>query len=114
MAAPARAWLARASLTGDVTAGEEWESIQRAARTEGQVVLYSDTARMLTALESFLLVNPGLDGEVRVLTSDDAFSDLMQPLQEPSTLDADVYLGGDGPLAMQALATESAVQLCAR
>jgi iron(III) transport system substrate-binding protein len=104
MAAPAMAWLDRASLTGDVTTDEEWEPIRRAARTEGHVVLYSDTARMLTALESFLLVNPGLDGEVRVLTSDDALSDLMQPPQEPGTLNADVYLGGDGPLAMQALA----------
>lgn len=102
--AQAEAWLARAGLAGEEMAAEDWEAIQRSARAEGRVVLYSDTARMLTALESFLLANPGLDGEARVLTSDDAFLDLMQPLEGAGGPSVDVYLGGDGPLVMQALA----------
>jgi len=99
-----KAWLDRAGLTGEAAANQDWDLVQRTARTEGRVVLCSDTARMLTALESFLLLNPSLDGEVRVVTSDDAFRDLLQPVRDPNTSEADIYLGGDVPLVMQALA----------
>lgn len=92
----AATWLKWAGLGPYLSAPEDWSRIQATARSEGCVVLYSDTARSLNAVESFIQAYAGLEAETCALGGYDIYLRLVDDLQR-SEHAADVYLVSDAP-----------------
>ena len=98
--ATSSAWLARAELAPGRSSPEDWRRIQERARGEARVVLYSDTARALTAAESFMRAYAGMAAEAYTLSSHDIHLRLLDDLQRDKSI-ADVYLVSDAPRTLQ-------------
>lgn len=94
------AWLVRAELASSNPLPEDWKRIRERARGEARVVLYSDTARALTAAESFTRAYAGMAAEAYTLGSHDIYLRLLDDLQRNKPT-ADVYLVSDAPRTLQ-------------
>ncbi len=94
------AWLARAELASSNPLPENWERVRERARGEARVVLYSDTARALTAAESFMRAYAGITAEAYTLSSHDIYLRFLDDLQRGKPT-ADVYLVSDAPRTLQ-------------
>lgn len=98
--ATSSAWLVHAELASSNLLSEDWKRIQELARGEARTVLYSDTARALTAAESFMRAYAGMAAEAYTLSSYDIYLRLLDDLQRDKPT-ADVYLVSDAPRTLQ-------------
>lgn len=99
--AEARAWLTSAGLGPYASESETQREVESRAQAEGRVILYTDSAKALAAIESFMLAYPGLKAEAQASGSYDIYLRLINNLNEEHKVD--LYLVSDPPrtLALQ-------------